>query len=154
MLFDRFSRFNVFLIQKDRQSKYIQGCPKRMRLFRRLYGICPVLLFTWLPTFVHFILSFPNQLRDRFRKDNHVENPENYNDLMLHTILKKNIPSPYPEQPSLSWYWESTTPPEPRIYNPKNRTVFKVTLRVIPSDPSCKDGNARFTTVPFKAFSD
>ena len=30
---------------------------------------------------------------------------------------------------------------------------FKGTVRVISSDPSCKDGNARFTTVPFKAFS-
>ena len=31
---------------------------------------------------------------------------------------------------------------------------FKVTVSVISSDPPCKDGNARFTTVPSKALFD
>ena len=31
---------------------------------------------------------------------------------------------------------------------------IKRTVSVISSDPSCTDGNARFTTVPFKALSD
>ena len=29
-----------------------------------------------------------------------------------------------------------------------------MTVRVISSDPQCKDDNARFTTVPLEAFSD
>ena len=32
--------------------------------------------------------------------------------------------------------------------------LYKGIVRVILSDPSCKDDNARFTTVPFKALSD
>ena len=31
---------------------------------------------------------------------------------------------------------------------------IKGTVSVISSDPPCKDGNARFTTVPLKALSD
>ena len=31
---------------------------------------------------------------------------------------------------------------------------FKETVSVISSDPSCKDGNARFTTIPLKPLSD
>ena len=31
---------------------------------------------------------------------------------------------------------------------------FKVTVRVISSDSPCQNGNARFTTVHFKALSD
>jgi len=29
-------------------------------------------------------------------------------------------------------------------------TIFKGTVSIISSDPPCKDGNSRFTTVPFK----
>ena len=32
--------------------------------------------------------------------------------------------------------------------------LVKRTVGVISSDPPCKDGNARFTTVPLKALSD
>ena len=32
-------------------------------------------------------------------------------------------------------------------------TLFKGTLSVISSDPPCKDGNARFTTIPDVFFS-
>jgi len=32
--------------------------------------------------------------------------------------------------------------------------VIKGTVSVISSDPPCKDGNARYTTVPLKALSD
>ena len=34
----------------------------------------------------------------------------------------------------------------------KNFLDFKGTVSVHSSDPQCKDGNARFRTVPFKAF--
>ena len=39
---------------------------------------------------------------------------------------------------------------------PNHSKHFKVTVSVISSDPTCKDGNARFTTVsvPLKALSD
>ena len=33
-------------------------------------------------------------------------------------------------------------------------TVLKMSVSVITSDPPCKDGNARFTTVPCNALSD
>ena len=32
--------------------------------------------------------------------------------------------------------------------------LLKGTVSVISSDPPCKDGNARFTTIPLKALSD
>ena len=32
--------------------------------------------------------------------------------------------------------------------------ILKGTVSVISSDPPCKDGNARFTTIPLKALSD
>ena len=32
--------------------------------------------------------------------------------------------------------------------------VYRGTVRAILSDPPCKDGNARFTTMPWKTFSD
>ena len=40
-----------------------------------------------------------------------------------------------------------------RLYVQSN-SPFKGTVSLIPSDPLCKDGNARFTTVPLKALSD
>ena len=36
----------------------------------------------------------------------------------------------------------------------EKKSKFKGTVSLISSDPPCKDGNARFTTVTLKALSD
>ena len=41
-----------------------------------------------------------------------------------------------------------------KFKNKKNNILFKGTVSVILSNCSCKDGNAQFTTVPLKDFSD
>ena len=38
------------------------------------------------------------------------------------------------------------------IFNQQLRSSHKGTVRVISRDPQCKDGNARFTTIPLKPF--
>ena len=38
--------------------------------------------------------------------------------------------------------------------HPALKSDFKETVSEIPRDPSCKDDNAWFTTVPFKPLSD
>ena len=49
---------------------------------------------------------------------------------------------------------KDTTGSDPyRLYN-LGRTFFNRTICIISIDPPCKDGNARFTTVPFKPSTD
>ena len=70
----------------------------------------------------------------------------------------KNI-SNWPMQNTMATLWIITAvnsfhTPWSVSSKPKQTNVFKGTVSVILSDPPCKNGNARLTTVPLQALSD